>query len=91
MGGPVSSGAGGDMSERRKALSGPSGPRGLIQNARVFGIALFACLGGLLYGYNQGVFGGVLAMPSFGRHLGDHITNPTKKGWLTAILELGAW
>ena len=92
MGGPVSSGAGdASMRAHRKALSGPSGPRGLIQNARVFGIALFACLGGLLYGYNQGVFGGVLAMHSFGRHLGDNITNPTKKGWLTAILELGAW
>lgn len=92
MGGPVSSSVGdATVSARRKALLGPSGPRGLIQNARVFGIALFACLGGLLYGYNQGVFGGVLAMHSFGRHLGDNITNPTKKGWLTAILELGAW
>lgn len=93
MGGPVSSGAGADVAitARRKALAGPSGPRGLIHNARVFGIALFACLGGLLYGYNQGVFGGVLAMHSFGRHLGEDVTNPTKKGWLTAILELGAW
>lgn len=23
--------------------------------------------------------------------MGDHITNQTKKGWLTSILELGAW
>lgn len=33
---------------RRKALAGPSGPAGLIQNAKVFGMALFACLGGYL-------------------------------------------
>jgi sugar porter (SP) family MFS transporter len=45
----------------------------------------------VLYGYNQGMFSGVLAMPSFGKHMGDYTSNPTKKGWLTAILELGAW
>ena len=37
----------------------------LVHNAKVFGIACFACLGGLLYGYNQGVFSGVLTMTSF--------------------------
>lgn len=50
---------------RRKALSGSSGPMALLKNLRVFGIACFACLGGLLYGYNQGVFSGVLTMTSF--------------------------
>ena len=51
--------------ERRIALQGKAGPMALFQNARVFGIACFACLGGLLYGYNQGVFSGVLVMPAF--------------------------
>ena len=51
--------------ERRVALQGSAGPMALIRNARVFGIACFACLGGLLYGYNQGVFSGVLTMTSF--------------------------
>lgn len=51
--------------ERRKALTGASGPLALLKNLRVFGIACFACLGGLLYGYNQGVFSGVLTMTSF--------------------------
>jgi hypothetical protein len=50
---------------RRKALAGASGPMALIKNLKVFGIACFACLGGLLYGYNQGVFSGVLTMTSF--------------------------
>jgi len=52
--------------DRRAALQGTAGPAALLRNAKVFGIACFACLGGLLYGYNQGVFSGVLAMHSFG-------------------------
>ncbi len=31
---------------RRQALTGASGPQALVKNARVFGIACFACLGG---------------------------------------------
>jgi len=50
---------------RRQALAGSSGPAALVKNFRVFSIACFACLGGLLYGYNQGVFSGVLTMTSF--------------------------
>ena len=30
----------------RQALTGASGPAALVKNARVFGIACFACLGG---------------------------------------------
>lgn len=51
--------------DRRIALQGKAGPLALVRNAKVFGIACFACLGGLLYGYNQGVFSGVLTMTSF--------------------------
>ena len=57
---------------RRKELAGSSGPAALLRNMRVFGIACFACLGGLLYGYNQGVFSGVLTMVSFGERK-DHL------------------
>jgi len=51
---------------RRRALAGASGPAALVKNIKVFSIACFACLGGLLYGYNQGVFSGVLTMHNFG-------------------------
>jgi hypothetical protein len=51
--------------QARIALQGAAGPGALLKNAKVFGIACFACLGGLLYGYNQGVFSGVLAMTNF--------------------------
>jgi len=44
-----------------------------------------------LYGYNQGVFSGVLVMTSFDNHMGSYTSNSSKKGWLTSILELGAW
>lgn len=50
---------------RRQALMGASGARALVKNFRVFAIASFACIGGVLYGYNQGMFSGVLAMPAF--------------------------
>ena len=51
--------------DRRLQLQGKAGPMAIFRNAKVFGIACFACLGGLLYGYNQGVFSGVLVMNSF--------------------------
>ncbi|KAK3385428.1 putative hexose transport-related protein [Podospora didyma] len=81
---------------RRQALMGKSGPAALVKNFKVFSIAAFACIGGVLYGYNQGMFSGVLAMKSFQKHMGeydplDDNADQTKKGWLTAILELGAW
>ncbi|ORY57771.1 general substrate transporter [Pseudomassariella vexata] len=82
--------------KHRQRLMGASGPRALVKNFKVFSIAAFACIGGVLYGYNQGMFSGVLAMPAFKAHMGeydpfDDNASQTKKGWLTAILELGAW
>jgi hypothetical protein len=53
--------------QKRQALMGKSGARALLKNIRVFSIASFACIGGVLYGYNQGMFSGVLAMPAFQR------------------------
>lgn len=99
MGGGGGSGAAGFYDaalQRREAMMGKSGPAALVKNFRVFSIACFACIGGVLYGYNQGMFSGVLAMPSFQKHMGEYDpidpnASQTKKGWLTAILELGAW
>ncbi|TFK81254.1 general substrate transporter [Polyporus arcularius HHB13444] len=78
-------------SNRRKNLAGPSGWAGLLANARVFAIAVFASLGGLLYGYNQGVFSGVLNMYSFDQRMASAVNQSGTKGWLVSILELGAW
>ena len=76
---------------RRQALTGASGPMAFVKNAKVLGIACFACLGGFVYGYNQGVFSGLLTMTKFGDHMGPWVKDQTKKGWLTSIFELGAW
>ncbi|PWN32687.1 general substrate transporter [Meira miltonrushii] len=81
-----------ELLHRRAALAGPSGLKGLAQNARATSIAVFASLGGLVYGYNQGMFGQVLSMHAFSKASGtDGITNATLGGLVTAILELGAW
>ncbi|KAK8017057.1 hypothetical protein PG993_015246 [Apiospora rasikravindrae] len=82
--------------KRRQNLMGKSGPMALVKNFKVFRIAAFACIGGILYGYNQGMFSGLLTMPAFEQHMGEYApldpkADQTKKGWLTAILELGAW
>ncbi|KIY51992.1 general substrate transporter [Fistulina hepatica ATCC 64428] len=76
---------------RRQKLAGESGWRGLLANKRVFGNAVFASLGGLLYGYNQGVFSGVLDMYSFDKEMASVVDNSGLKGWFVSILELGAW
>lgn len=42
--------------KRRQVLMGASGPRALVKNSRVFLIAMFACIGGLLYGTYRRVY-----------------------------------
>ncbi|PNS14668.1 hypothetical protein CAC42_1690 [Sphaceloma murrayae] len=80
------------LSNKRGEFAGPTGAKGLIANGHAFAIAVFASMGGLIYGYNQGMFGQILAMPSFANTIHpESITNETSRGLLTAILELGAW
>uniref|UniRef100_A0A060T9Q9 ARAD1C39600p n=1 Tax=Blastobotrys adeninivorans TaxID=409370 RepID=A0A060T9Q9_BLAAD len=81
------------IAERRLALAGKSGLAGLVANGKTFGIAIFASMGGLVYGYNQGMFGQVLSMNSFGKEIGSEsiADDPILQGLLTSILELGAW
>lgn len=38
------------LSQRRSQLAGPSGVKGLLSNLRIFAIAVFASLGGFVYG-----------------------------------------
>lgn len=87
----VDSGVDGAALARRQAMTGASGPAALVKNVKEFGIACFACLGGLVYGYNQGVLSCILTMSSFGTRMGMWVEDQTKKGWLTPIFEPGAW
>ncbi|OWT36838.1 galactose transporter [Cryptococcus neoformans Bt1] len=67
------------------------GWRGLFNNGRALGLACFASIGGVLYGYNQGVFGQVQVMYSFEQRYMATLDNTDTKGLLTSILELGAF
>jgi len=42
------------VTERRLALAGEPGLKGLVSNLHTLSIAFFASIGGLVYGYNQG-------------------------------------
>ncbi|KAE9383115.1 general substrate transporter [Gymnopus androsaceus JB14] len=76
---------------RRRSLAGEPGWKGLVRNRRIFAITVFTSLGGLIWGYNQGVFGGVLGMRNFQTKMASAVDNSVTKGWLVSILELGAW
>lgn len=81
------------ITKRRLEIAGKPGIPGLISNWQTFMIAIFASLGGFVYGYNQGMFGQVLSMASFGKAIGNNSIqdDPILQGLLTSILELGAW
>lgn len=38
------------LSKRRAQFAGPSGVKGLVQNSKIFALAVFASLGGFVYG-----------------------------------------
>lgn len=80
------------VSAKRAQLAGKGGILGLISNKKTSAIGLFASLGGLVYGYNQGMFAQVLTMPAFQqRTQGYAAETGIAQGMLTSILELGAW
>ncbi len=72
-----------------------SGLVGLFSSRYVLLCALFATLGGLLFGYDQGVVSITLVMPQFLDEFPDVSPDASgagfKKGLMTAILELGAF
>ncbi|KAF2161428.1 hypothetical protein M409DRAFT_69778 [Zasmidium cellare ATCC 36951] len=70
----------GAAAQRRAELSG-----------KTVGIAIFASFGGILYGYQQGVLGQALVMPSFIEQFPGIHASSSQTGWLTSILQLGGW
>ncbi|CAG8187962.1 unnamed protein product [Penicillium olsonii] len=69
---------------------GPAGIKGLIRSPYIFSQALFASIGGFLYGYDQGVISGILVMSSFGKQFPTLADDATLQGWMVSILTLGA-
>ncbi|KAJ7577056.1 hypothetical protein C8J56DRAFT_972215 [Mycena floridula] len=66
---------------------GPQGIKGLLTNYYAFLCAIFASIGGLSFGYDQGVIANVLVMRDFVQRWP---VTPLQKGIMTAVLELGA-
>ncbi|KAL6714514.1 hypothetical protein ACLMJK_007939 [Lecanora helva] len=73
---------------------GPPGFRGVFMNSYAALCAAFAAIGGLIFGYDQGVVSVVLVMPQFlARFSQVSESSPSAgfdKGLLTAMIELGA-
>lgn len=73
---------------------GPSGFKGIFVNSYAALCAAFAAIGGMVFGYDQGVVSVVLVMPQFlSRFPQVSETSPSAgfdKGLLTAMIELGA-
>ncbi|KAF9523721.1 general substrate transporter [Crepidotus variabilis] len=66
---------------------GPKGLAGLRYNRYALMCAFFASIGGLEFGYDQGVIANVLVMKDF---IHRWPISPLQKGMMTAVLELGA-
>ncbi|KAN0097637.1 General substrate transporter [Tylopilus felleus] len=83
-GGSLSIHAGGDS---YSYCYGPPGITGLLRNRYAAACAIFASIGGLSFGYDQGVIANILVMRDF---LARWPVGPWEKGLMTAVLELGA-
>ncbi|KAK0437942.1 MFS monosaccharide transporter [Desarmillaria tabescens] len=66
---------------------GPKGLAGLFSNQYTLWCVIFASIGGLSFGYDQGVIANVLVMKDFTERWP---ISPFQEGLMTAILELGA-
>ncbi|KAE9406147.1 general substrate transporter [Gymnopus androsaceus JB14] len=68
-------------------IYGPKGLAGLFHNRYALLCAIFASIGGLSFGYDQGVIANVLVMKDF---MTRWPITPLEEGFMTAVLELGA-
>ncbi|KXH40491.1 sugar transporter [Colletotrichum nymphaeae SA-01] len=69
---------------------GAAGYKGLVHEPYIFFLACFASIGGVLFGYDQGVISGVLVMNNFAKQFPTLSEDATLQGWMVAVLTLGA-
>ncbi|KAG2203486.1 hypothetical protein INT47_008213 [Mucor saturninus] len=74
--------------EERVVVPPGNGLSGFVKNPYVFLTAVFASIGGILFGYDQGVISGVQEMADFKERFP---MTSTQTGFMVSILELGAW
>jgi hypothetical protein len=79
------------LDARVLSTPGQHGWRGLASNGRSILLTLFASLGGVLYGYNQGVFGQVQVMSEFTSRYSETVSDipqvPLRNTSLTMVDE----
>ncbi|KXG46091.1 Major facilitator superfamily domain, general substrate transporter [Penicillium griseofulvum] len=63
----------------------------VLENPFLCGVASFSTLGGLLFGYDQGVISGVITMESFGARYPRVFAESGFKGWFVSTLLIAAW
>ncbi|KAL2788195.1 general substrate transporter [Aspergillus keveii] len=63
----------------------------VLENPYLCGVASFSTLGGLLFGYDQGVVSGVITMESFAARFPRIFSDTGFKGWFVSTLLLAAW
>ncbi|KAL2865080.1 sugar porter family MFS transporter [Aspergillus lucknowensis] len=63
----------------------------VLDNPYLCGVASFSTLGGLLFGYDQGVVSGVITMESFAARFPRIFSDSGFKGWFVSTLLLAAW
>ncbi|KAK9332288.1 general substrate transporter [Lipomyces starkeyi] len=61
------------------------------ENPFVLGVAIFSSLGGLLFGYDQGVVSGIITMENFAYHFPRIYADAGVKGWFVSTFLLTAW
>ncbi|KAL4920844.1 general substrate transporter [Aspergillus aurantiobrunneus] len=69
---------------------GKPGFKGLFDEPYLLFLACFASIGGVLFGYDQGVISGVLVMNNFEKQFPDLASDATLQGWMVSVLTLGA-
>mgnify|MGYP002477108696 CR=1 FL=1 len=63
----------------------------MTKDPLVFCIIAFASIGGLLFGYDQGVISGIVTMESFAAKFPRIFSDPDYKGWFVSTFLLCAW
>ncbi|KAK9246266.1 general substrate transporter [Lipomyces tetrasporus] len=61
------------------------------ENSFVIYVVIFISLGGLLFGYDQGVISGIITMENFAYHFPRIYTDASVKGWFVSTFLLTAW
>ena len=80
-------------SPRTFIVMGLAGLDDLSRNRNAYALALSACMGSMFFGWDIGLIGGILSLPSFQQYFGiDHMSATARanlNGNIVSILQAG--